>query len=379
MKKALIVTALTGFIRAFLLYDINVLKNLGYEVHCAANGIGDSETIGYNKDYYESMGVIFHHIDFSSNNPLSKNTLLSYKQIKSVLKTHNFDIITIHTPIPGVLTRLAARKNRKTGSKVLYTTHGFYFHDKSNLKSKLIYRTIESIMSKFTDILITINKEDYRAACKMFCKDVKMINGVGVDTSKFCLPNFSREEYRRNLGIGENEIILLSIGELSYRKNYQVVIRALAELKNPQIKYLICGKGLIGNGIQEELEKLANEKQVSVVFMGYRQDIPQVIAASDIGVIPSNREGLGLAGIEMLAGGLPVIGSDVQGIKDYIINGRTGFLADPGKPQEFAEAIFKLLDLKQREKMKEDCIAMAKKFDSSVSHKQILEIYKSLM
>ena len=377
-KKALIITALTGFVRAFLLQDIKILQKLGYDVHCAANGIGDDDTVSMNVEYFKNLEAEFHQIDFSSNNPFSKSTLTTYKQVSALLKEQHFDLIAVHTPIPGVVVRMAARKYRKKGTKVIYTTHGFYFHEKGSKKQNILYRTVETFMSRFSDAIVTINNEDYNAAKKMHSPLVYHINGVGVDTQKYILDKFDRTAYRKKLGISENQTVLLSVGEISYRKNYQVVIRALSKLKDNNLVYLICGKGLVGDGIAGELKQLAKDLDVNVMFLGYRKDIPQIIACSDIGVIPSNREGLGLAGIEMLSGGIPVVGSSVQGIKDYVIPEITGYLADPFDPDGFAEGISKLLDKTVREKMKDDCFNKAKSFDREISGNQLMDIYKEI-
>lgn len=377
-KKALIITALTGFVRAFLLQDIKMLQELGYEVHCGANGIGDDDTVSMNVEYFKNLGADFHQIDFSSNNPFSKSTLKAYKQVASLLKEQHFDLIAVHTPIPGVVVRMAARKYRKKGTKVIYTTHGFYFHEKGSKKQNILYRTVETFMSRFSDAIVTINNEDFTAAKKMHSPLVYHINGVGVDTKKYILDNFDRTAYRKELGISENQTVLLSVGEISYRKNYQVVIRAMSKLKDNNLVYLICGKGLVGDGITKELKQLAKDLDVKVMFLGYRKDIPQIIACSDIGVIPSNREGLGLAGIEMLSGGIPVVGSSVQGIKDYVIPENTGYLADPFDHNSFAEGISKLLDTTVREQMKNNCINKAKSFDREISGNQLMNIYKEI-
>ena len=377
-KRALIITALTGFVRAFLLQDIEILQKLGYEVHCAANGIGDDDTVSKNKEYFNNLGAEFHQIDFSSNNPFSKSTLKTYKQVSSLLKEQYFDLIAVHTPIPGVVVRLAARKYRKKGTKVVYTTHGFYFHKKGSKKQNIIFGNIEKFMSRFSDAIVTINNEDYTAAKKMHSPLVYHINGVGVDTKKYILDEFDRTAYREKLGVSKNQTVLLSVGEISYRKNYQVVIKALSKLKEHNLVYLICGKGLTGDGITKELQQLARNLNVNVIFLGYRRDIPEIIASSDIGVIPSNREGLGLAGIEMLAGGLPVVGSSVQGIKDYVVPEKTGYLADPYDEDDFAKAISKLIDPSAREKMKNTCIQEAKLFDKQTSYKQLTDIYSEV-
>lgn len=377
-KKAIIVTALTGFVRAFLLQDIKILQDMGYEVHCAANAIGDDDTIETNKEYFRLRDVTFHHVDFSSNNPFCKQSLRAYIQMQHILESEHFQLISVHTPIPGVLVRLASNRYRKNGTKVVYTTHGFYFHEKGDRKQNILYRSIETFMSLFSDAIVTINKEDFAAAKKMHSKRVFMINGVGVDTGRYSLIDFNKDQFRQQLNLSEDTTVLLSIGEISYRKNYEVVIKALSNIKDKDYVYLICGKGLVGSGIRKELEMLASSLGVNVKFLGYRKDIPEIIGISDIGVIPSRREGLGLAGIEMLAGGIPVVGSSVQGIKDYVVPGVTGFLAEPNDPQGFVDAFNELWNKERRENLRDECMAMASKYDKKVSYEQLTDIYREI-
>lgn len=159
MKKALIVTAFARFVKSFLTNDIKILQDMGYEVHCAANiHHAGAECMS---DYFADMGVIFHQIDFSSNKPISKETIVSYLEVKKIIKENYFDVIHVHTPIAGAITRYACKNQRKRGTTVIYTTHGFYFHKYSSKKTWLIFHTIEDFMSRYTDAMITINHEDY--------------------------------------------------------------------------------------------------------------------------------------------------------------------------------------------------------------------------
>ncbi len=376
-KSILIVTALSGFVRAFLLDDIKILQSMGYEVYCAANGEIDDRTVDKNIEQFRKIGVNFLQIPFSSNKPISKNNLKAFFEIKKILKQKKFDAIHVHTPIPGVIVRIAALRYRKS-CKIIYTTHGFFFHEGSSKKSWYVFHTIEKLMSKFCDAIITINMEDYKNAKQMLCDQVFHINGVGIDTKKYDIV-VDREQIRKKLGLQETDIALLSIGELSDRKNHQIVIKAMKENGNKKLVYLICGKAVEGEGTYNYLKELAEKMDVRVNFLGYRRDIPEIAKAADIGVIPSTREGLGLAGIEMLASGLPLVASGVHGILDYAIEGKTAYLADPYSALEFSEAISKLEDKSERIKMKEKCILTAKKFDMSVSHEQRSKIYKNVL
>lgn len=377
MKKVLIVTALAGFVRSFLENDIKILKEKGYDVYCIANQ--DHPGAGDITGYFDSLGVKFYNAEFSSNKPISKKTMKAYKVVKKIIEENEFEMIHVHTPIAGIVTKLAARKRRKKGCKVIYTVHGFFFHNKSGLKRKFIYRNVEKWASKYTDMIITINREDFEAAKKMKSKEVRYINGVGVDTEIFQNVQIDREAYRENLGIKKGDIVVLSIGELSDRKNHRIIVEALGLLKNPKYLYIICGNDMNEDGTSSKLKQLAEEKNVRLKLMGLRRDIPEVCRCSDIGAFPSSREGLGLAGIEMMAGGLPVVTSDVQGIKDYSKDGITGYMYDASDAEGFAEGIKKLSNQSVRKSMKEACIQSAKQFDKKISHMQMQKIYDEIL
>lgn len=376
MKKVLITTALAGFIRSFLKNDIEILQDMGYEVHCAANkNHAGSDDIDR---FFEENNIIFHQVDFSSNKPFSKQTIVVYKQLKQVKIKHNFDIVHCHTPISGAITRILFNNYRKKGTKVIYTTHGFYFHKEASRKVWIIYRTIEDIMSRLSDMIITINNEDFENAKKMHCDKVRHINGVGVDTKKFINCNINRDEYRKSIGINQDDIMILAIGELSNRKNHQIIIKALGRLNMSNSIFVICGNAMTEEATTEELKKLAVENNVRLLLLGLRKDIPEIIKCADIGVISSTREGLGLAGIEMLAGGLPLVSSNVHGIMDYMIDGKTGYVCNPYDEIEFADSIVKLGNMDLRLKMKQECINSAKKFDKLISYNQMKKIYKEI-
>lgn len=210
MKRALIVTALARFTKSFLTNDIITLQKMGYEVHCAANiHHAGAECM---PAYFEDMNVVFHQIDFSSSKPISFETLKSYKQMAELFKKEHFDLIHCHTPIAGAIARFAGRRQRKAGSIVIYTTHGFYFHKHSSKKTWIVFHTIEDMMSRYCDAIITINREDYENAKKLHCGKVFYIPGVGVDTKRFRDVDIDRSAYRKMLGIRDNQLLVLGCG-----------------------------------------------------------------------------------------------------------------------------------------------------------------------
>lgn len=377
MKRALIVAATGGFLNGFLISDMKLLQEMGYEVHCAANGNSVSTFVP--DERFASIGVRFHQIDFSSTSPISKETLKAYNQYKELLNRYHFDFVHVHTPIPGAIVRIATRHERREGCVVVYTTHGLTFPKGSTLKTKIIYGGVEWLCSWMTDGIITINKEDFLKMKKMACKNVYHINGVGVDTSRYHECKIDREAYRKSLGLSEDDIAILEVGELSVRKNHKVIINALAKLNDRRYVFLVCGKAMTNCGTYDFLRKYADEKKVRVIFLGFRKDIPEINHCADIAVLPSLREGLGLAGIEALASGVPVVGSKVQGIKDYVVDGETGYLCAPTDANAFAEKIKLLSDREVRTSMQKACVEKAEEFRLEISHQQMTDIYKELL
>lgn len=378
MKKALIITSTAGFAKGFLLHDMELLQQKGYEVHCAASA--KNITTFDAEQLFPSLGVTFHQIDFISRSPLNKENLRAAKQVRELLYTVGFDFVHCHTPVVGAIVRIVGAPlwlAKKT--KIAYTTHGLAFHKKGKRKDKIIYGGIEWLCGKLCDAVITINQEDFSVMKKMKSKNVFRINGIGADVKKYSDCEINRSEYRKNLGVSDDEIMVLSVGELSARKNHQIIIKALAELNDGKYVFVLCGKVMEGKGTYNELLNLTEQLGVRTIFLGFRQDIPQITNCADIAVLPSLREGLGMAGIEALASGVPVIGSAVQGIKDYVIDGETGFLCDPQDHVQIANRIKELSDNRIRMHMRPYCIKKAAEFSTTVSYAQMHDIYHEIV
>lgn len=376
-KKALIAVNHIGFMH-FLWEDIDLLTGMGYKIYVAAdNEKNERDTL----EMLNNRNVIFIDVKINSKSPLAKANLKSFWSYKKLFKQEKFDLIHCHTPIVGLIVRLAASNLCKKGTKVIYTTHGLAYTNLSNRKDYFIYHTIESFASRFCDAIITINMEDYKNACELHASRVFHINGVGVDIEKYRFVEIDRNEYRQKIGIPIDKIMVLSIGELSLRKNHIIIVNALAQLKNKEhYVFAICGREMVDDGgTALHIKEVAQQKGVNVIFLGFRHDIPQIIHCSDIGAIPSMREGLGLAGIESLSVGIPLVGSDVQGIREYIINGETGYLCHPCDANAFAYGIEKLSDSNIRVAMKGKCLAVAQMFRTAISVQQRKEIYEQIL
>lgn len=320
--KVLVIASVASMHDNFNRENINILLEMECDVTVAANfhtgeDINSQEKIdGFVKEM-RARGVHIVQVDFTRKTGNIRQQMKSAGQVGKLLE-QRFDIVHCHSPICAALTRANYRRCRKEyGGKLVYTAHGFHFYKGAPLKNWLLYYPVEWLCSWWTDVLVTINKEDYRRAKRKFhAKKTVYVPGVGVDTEKFKPDAAGRERKRAELGLKETDIMLLSVGELSKRKNHGVVIHALYELDNPDVKYFICGMGQLEGYLKETTRELNLENQVNL--LGYRTDISELMQAADIFVFPSLQEGLPVALMEAMASGLPCIVSRIRGNTDLV-------------------------------------------------------------
>lgn len=382
LKKVLITASVVSFIEWFNKENVEFLKNtLGCDVHIACNFDYMEDTdVARTQAYLQKlkeMGVQLHNIHFARS-PFDKANLTAYKTLKKIIDEGQFDLIHCHTPTVSILTRLAARKARKRGTVVMYTCHGFHFHNAAPKKNWLLYYPIEKHMSRHCDYIVTINKEDFNRAKTFHAKNVRYIPGVGVDINRIKRVSIDKAAYKQSIGLSEDSIMILSIGEMIERKNHEVIIKALGKLQRDDLYYVICGKG----PLKEYLEQLAEQLGIGskVVFLGFRNDIPELCHAADISAFPSRIEGLGLAGIEAMAAGVPLVSSNVHGILDYVIDGQTGYACAPDDVDGFAQAIDRLAsDKSLREGMKDACLKAVEPFEITNALNVMWTIYREIL
>lgn len=371
MKKILFISNITNKITNFSLPSIVASKSLGYEFHLAANLINFD-------DNPEKYGIKLKHIDLDRN-PFSRKNIAAYKQLLEYTKNEKFDVIHCNTPIGGVLGRLCGKKAGVP--KVIYTAHGFHFYKGASFINRTIFKWAELWMAKYTDVIITMNEEDYTAAQKFKLKEngqVYYVPGVGVDTKIYQLKNVEVKAYRSSLGLSLDDIVLIAMGDLIERKNYKVSIKAIAKANNQKLHFLICGKG----PKLESLEKLANKLGVGnqVHFLGFRTDIKELLNIADIFLFTSYQEGLPRSMMEAMSAGLPCIASKVRGNIDLIQNGVGGFLRHPKDSEGFAEALNLLAeDNMMRKRMKANNLETIKKYDVQYVKEEMKKIYDKIL
>lgn len=365
MKKVLFTATVDSHILQFHLPYLKWFKEQGYEVHVATNG--DKEIPYCDKK----------HIISFERSPIKINNLKAVKELKNIIDEENFEIIHCHTPMGSVVTRLAAQKARKSGTKVIYTAHGFHFFKGAPMLNWLIFYPIEKLLSKYTDCLITINKEDYELAKRKFkAKQIEFVPGVGIDENKFNFEISIKEEHelRQSLGLKDDDFLLIQVGELNKNKNQIMSIKVMKDLveKNEKFHLLLVGEGPLEGYYKKTIEEDNLKNNIHV--LGYRNDIPKLLKISDVLLSLSYREGLPVNVIEAMFCGLPIIATDCRGNRDLVIDNRNGYVINIRKnKKDLNKKIITLLNEKKIcKKFKEENI---KKFELKEIMKRMRKIY----
>lgn len=332
-NKVLFCATVDYHFKAFHLPILKWFKEKGWEVHIAASG-----------------EIELPYVDQKYNIPIQRSPFQSknveaYQELKAIIDKNDYKIIHCHTPMGGVLTRLAAKQARKHGTKVFYTAHGFHFCKGGPTMNWLLYYPIEKVLARYTDCLITINNEDYELANshRFRATEIEHVHGVGVDTERFKPLNIvDKRNQREKLGYNANDFLLFYAAEFNKNKNQQFLIKALAKIKDsiPNARLLLAGEGIF----QDSCKKLASELGVDhmVEFLGYRNDIVNLLPMCDVAVASSLREGLPVNIMEAMACGLPVVATENRGHNELIVNQYNGWTVSPENINDMANKIILL-------------------------------------
>ncbi|MDY2984332.1 MAG: glycosyltransferase [Synergistes jonesii] len=306
MPKLLIAATAALTLRSFLLPHARSMREGGWTVDGAARGILEDEAC---KVAFDSR----FEVEWGRDPRDALSLARSYRRIRQIVRAGRYDIVHVHTPVAAAVTRFALKNFGATERpKVIYTAHGFHFFSGAPLKNWLLFYPVEKYLSRFTELLITINTEDYVRARGFAAKRVEYLPGVGVDVARF---QDCREVADRSaLGVPEGAYMLLSAGELNANKNHAEVLRALARIGDREIHYVIAGDGPLRDELRSRAAELGVGAQLHLA--GYRHDMPELYRSADCFVFPSKREGLPVALMEAAASGLPLICSRIRGSID---------------------------------------------------------------
>lgn len=372
VKKVLLTATVQSHIAQFHRPLAEVLHEHGYELHVAArNNLGEKN--GLSLDFADKV----FDVPFSRS-PKSPDNVKAYFQLKKILAADTYDVVHCNTPMGGIVTRLAAVKARKQGTRVFYTAHGFHFYKGASKKNWLVFYPVEKIMARFCDTLITITKEDRRLAGQKFHTNVEHIHGVGVYTERYhAVSDAEKLQMRSKEGLKDSDFVILCTGELNQNKNQKALIKAAAELKEliPGLKILLAGNGPLEQELRMQIRELGVADAVRL--LGYRTDLEKVTPAADLVVSCSYREGLPLNILEAMLCRKPVVASVNRGHRELVRTGYNGYLVPPDSPAEYAEAIRKIYSSrKHAEQLGENGYHMAQPYTAVSVKKELSRIYQ---
>jgi glycosyltransferase involved in cell wall biosynthesis len=263
----------------------------------------------------------------------------AYRRLERVFRAERFDMVHVHTPIAGLIGRLAARRARVP--RVVYTAHGFYFHDRMPALKRRLFIALERLGGRVTDVLFTQAQEDAEAARQHgLCRGgVIEAIGNGVDVERFHPPQGEAERAatRARFGAPDDRVVILMIGRLVAEKGYPELFEAMRGL---DAELWVAGERLPSDHARSVA--LPNDLS-NVRSLGHRKDVPDLLRAADIFVLPSHREGMPRSIIEAMMTGLPVVATDIRGAREEVVEGETGLLVPVGDPAALRAALAALI------------------------------------
>lgn len=378
MKKVLIVTTVSGFLPQFEKNNVKLLHEAGCEIHYASNFKNPIYT--FHAADLEKQGIRLHQIDIEKSPFRFWTNFRAVRQLLRIIKENEIDIVHCHNPMGGAAGRIAAGLCRKK-PYVIYTAHGFHFYKGAPKKNWMLFYPAEWLLARMTDIIVTINREDYKRAQRFPLKaggTVFQINSVGVDKERFAPRPKINEAKRKELGIQPDAFHIVTAAELNDNKNQRVIIEAISILPQEDIYYSICGKGSGERVLRELIREKGLENRVRL--LGFCTDMEEILQTADCFAFPSYREGLGVAAVEALLCGIPLVAADNRGTREYAMKGKNAFVCRADDAAEFAKAIDKLYrDKKLRERMAHNCRASAMKFTTEEVEKTMKEVYRKAL
>lgn len=384
MKKILILATVGGFLPQFELDNVRILQELGYEVHYAANLEHPNYSLA--KDCLEGMGIRLHQISIVKSPFRIIRNGKAFMEVVGLIRREKIAAVHCHTPTGGLIGRLSGLCCGMA-VKVAYTAHGFHFYQGAPQPGAFIYYIAERILARFTDILIVINEEDRQNAEKFHLRkngQVFQIPGVGLDMERFApISEEARAEGRRKIGLKEEDFFLLSVGELNENKNQHTVLLALAKMRGDgkdvsRIRYGICGDGVNRRKLEEEIKLLGLSDIVKIY--GYQSPVQPILGCADAFIFPSRREGLGIAALEALSMGIPVIAADNRGTREYMQPGKNGFVCGWNDTDGYVRGIeaVQFMGQKQKKEIKQFCRESVKGFAKENTHQIMWDVYRRM-
>lgn len=324
MAKILHICGLDSFVSSIRPLLESLMEN-GHEVHCACTDTGLFAALNET-----GIRMVRTPVIRKLTAPSNLNTV---KKLYRLIRKEKYDIVHVHNPIASMLGRVAAKL---AGCKtIIYTSHGFYFHEHMKpMKYRFFYQIEKWLTRLCVDRLFLVSREDYELCLNTKFKKREALfhvsNGVEL-AAKYNPDSVSIETIARmksELGIAENDKIVVYVGRLVREKGILELIEAFHALKtnHPNAKLMLVGENHNSERDRTLLGMLPDLYHEDVLFLGFRTDIPALLALSDIFVLPSHREGMPLSILEAMAMAKPVVATDIRGCREEVRHGQSGFL-----------------------------------------------------
>ncbi|BAL81656.1 glycosyltransferase family 4 protein [Caldisericum exile] len=370
IKKILFLATVDSHIYYFHIPFMKLLRDMGYEVEVACSNVGFTDKI-------EVEGFRVHNIPFSRN-PLSISNIRSAIELYKLVKKENYIMLHTHTPVASFIGRIVGRIAGIP--HIVYTAHGFHFHEYGNPLMNLIYFHLEKFAGRFTDVLITINTDDYKIAKeKKIVPNGKIIylKGVGVDTEKF---KAESENLDKNFNVGKS-FVFTSVGRMEKEKHFDHLLKAfyVVSQKNKNFELVLIGDGKCYDSLRNLSYGLSLEDYIR--FVGYLEDIKPYLGSSLAFVFTSSREGLPVSVMEAMAMEKPVVSYNIRGVRDLIEDGVNGFLVPFGDIEGLADKIIYLMENPEvaKEMGKRGREKIEREFSLNIILAQMKYIYKEIL
>jgi glycosyltransferase involved in cell wall biosynthesis len=288
-------------------------------------------------------------------------------------------IVHTHTSKPGILGRWAAKM---AGVPIIvHTPHGHVFFGHFGPLASRFFLMVERLMAFITDRMVALTEgesNDYIAFS--ICDPDKIVTiHSGVEIDRYMTAEVDIEDKKKSLGLDPKGLVVGTVGWLLPIKGPMYLLKAMARVwqSHPETSLVFVGKGDLEKELREEALRMEASGRVS--FLGWRDDIPEIMQILDIFVLPSLNEGMGRVLVEAMAAGKPVVASRVGGIPDLVKHGQNGLLVEPGDITGLSLAIRKLLiDKKMRDEMGMKGRTMAQNFGVEKMVEKIDALYSSL-
>jgi len=374
-NKILFIATIDVHIVAFHIPFMKLLQEWNYVVEVAARDTGS-------KKFVEERGFKFHDVPFSRN-PLSVYNIRAFFIILNLMRRNEFLMVHTHTPVASFLGRIAGKMAGVP--RIVYTAHGFHFHEYGSRLKNFAYFRLEKFAGKFTDVLITINRDDYEIAKKSNLVPngkIVYIKGVGVDTERIKPENIEDNRLESiNGDLHYRNPLILTVGRLEREKNFDQFLHMLKIIKDSGKKFhgLVIGEG----PLKDYLEKIINKLKLNdiVKFTGYFTRAFELISQAEVYIFTSSREGLPVSVMEAMAVEKPVVAYNIRGVRDLVVDGETGFLIPYRNVQQLAEKVMYLMNnpevarimgRKGRERIEEEFSIKKIKTEMSNLYREIL-------